>query len=149
MVSQNWKGVKLVNHIPDNKTQRILAESDEPKVKSAITEHVRLYCPYRYDDPQTRATDQCSKHCHIHDTHCIAIDSPYSYIENGANECNIFNSFPTMSSLQVYSKADKVCTYCHSRFVPASNRQRYCNDCKGQAKRRSANARQRAFKARI
>lgn len=147
-VSQKRKGVKQVNHIPDNNTQMILAESDEPKVTATITKHVHTYCPYCYDDPQTGATDQCSKLSDIHDIHCVAIDSPYSHVEKGVNECKVFNSFPAMVGIQVSSKADKVCAFCHKRFVPASNRQRYCNACTGQAKQRAANARQRAFKAR-
>lgn len=139
------KGVKFVNHIPDINTPRFLAESDVPKIKAAITELVRKYCLYRYDDPQTCAIDQCSL---FGDIHCVAIDSPYSHIQNGRSGCKHFNTMPLLNGLQLSALAHKVCAYCHRRFEPTSNHQKYCTSCSDIAKRKAGSARQRVFKAR-
>ena len=140
--------MKLVNTISDNKTQGFLEELDVPKVKTAITEHVHKYCPHCHDDPQTGATDQCCKFSDdIHDTHCIAIDSPCSYIENGTSLCNIFNTFPPVDGLQVSLMSGKVCAYCHKRFKPNSNRQKYCTSCTGAAARIADNKRHRKHRS--
>ena len=134
----------LVNHIVKNNPQRILKESGVPKVQATMAEHVHKFCSHCYNDPQTGATNRCYLH---EGFHCIAMNSPYSNIENGISLCNIFNTFPPMAGSQVSSMAGKVCAYCHKRFMPNNNRQKYCTACTVAAVRIADNKRHRKHRS--
>lgn len=112
-------------------------------VKKQITEHVEKYCYAVFDDPETGISNCCYMFDGIH---CVAIDSEYSYMEKGRSICLLFNTLLPMEPVK--ENADKkLCAYCNRLFIPTSNRQRFCPDCKALAYRESDRKRQQIHRS--
>jgi ribosomal protein S27AE len=110
------------------------------EVQKEIENNVRNYCKYVFDDPQTKVKDTCS----IHDCHCVAIDSPYSFIENEQSICKIYNEFETQKSKVQNNK--KVCEKCGKTYLSKSNRQKFCSSCAATINKKATRERQQKFK---
>lgn len=109
-----------------------------------IISKVRECCPCRYDDPQNNMKDQCNKFCGIH---CIAIDSSYSYVEKGQSICEIFNVISPRKDQEVTPRSKKRCALCKTKYIPTSNRQKYCTNCRTHMYRKADNARHRKYRS--
>jgi len=108
------------------------------EVQKEIENNVRNCCKYVFNDPQTGVKDTCS----IHGCHCVAIDSPYTFVENGQSICKIYNEFSVQKS-KVSNSRKKICEKCGKTYVASGNRQKYCEACAAIMKKASVNNRKR------
>ena len=106
------------------------------KLQKEIDENVRNRCPYRFDDPQTKIKDSCS----LFDCHCVAIDSPYSFLENKKSICKIYNSLvpKRKRKKEVVKTSKKRCVNCNKLYIPSGKRQKYCVSCADVMKKKAA-----------
>jgi DNA polymerase III delta prime subunit len=111
------------------------------EVQKEIENNVRNHCKYVFNDPQTKIKDTCS----IHDCHCVAIDSPYSFIETGQSICKIYNEF-NVEKRDVRNSKKKICEKCGKTYLPKSNRQKFCSSCAAVMAKKSTRERQQKFK---
>jgi len=106
------------------------------EVQKEIENNVHNYCKYVFNDPQTKVKDTCA----IHDCHCVAIDSPYTFIETGQSICKIYNEFDLESS-KVKNNKKKICEKCGKTYLSKGNRQKFCETCGAIMKKKSVNDR--------
>lgn len=130
--------------------QNILSEFKAPALQRELTSHVRAYCIERYDDPQIAERDMCKA---LGGVHCVAIDSPYSHVEQGESICKQFRQLPPMKSIEAVqapaptaATGNRICAYCKRPYKPTGNRQKYCPACKALGTRQADSARQRQYR---
>lgn len=123
---------------------------DKPakKAQGEIQKNVRKYCTYRYDDPETNQKDLCYLlgsylHCN---QHCIAIDSPYSYLENGKSICEKYNSLVPKDESKIIHYRERICEFCNQPYIPTSNNQKYCSTCSKSINKKADAARHRKYR---
>ena len=106
---------------------------DQKKLEKEIQENVWKYCPYRFDDPQTKIKDSCG----LHDCHCVAIDSVFSHMKNKKSICEIYNKF--LPKKKSKKKTDrKRCASCNKFFIPTSGHNKFCDICSKTRKREAS-----------
>lgn len=105
---------------------------DEKKLQKEIETNVWKYCPYRFDDPETKMKDSCG----LHDCHCVAIDSPYSHAKNKKSICKVYNDVvPKRKRISTTDTERKRCLSCNKFFIPTSGHNKYCDICAKMRKR--------------
>jgi len=116
---------------------------DEKKLQKEIETNVWKYCPYRFDDPETKIKDSCG----LHDCHCIAIDSLYSHINSKKSICKIYNELVPRrkrTAAKIVKKSKKKrCSACNKLYVPTGNRQKFCSSCSEDMKKKAAISRKK------